>query len=208
MIVAIDGPSGVGKSSISKEISKKLNLYHLDTGAMYRTLAYKLKKDNLEFDKNLLSNLDFEIVNNKFYLDKEDISDKIRENEISILASNISKIKEVREYMVNLQREIAKNKDVVLDGRDIASVVFPNADFKFYIDASAEVRAKRRFLELNKSISYDLILEDIKKRDYQDMNREISPLKKVDDAIFIDTSNMSLDEVVNKVIYIIKKGVK
>ncbi|VWL85155.1 (d)CMP kinase [Oceanivirga miroungae] len=204
MIIAIDGPSGVGKSSIAKAISKKLNIYHLDTGAMYRTLAYKLKKDNIEFSKELLKDFDFQIKDNKFYLDNEDITDKIRENDISILASNISKIKEVREFMVELQRKISNNKDVVLDGRDIATVVFPNADIKLYIDASAEIRAKRRFLELNETISFDKILEDIKNRDYQDMTREIAPLVKADDAILVDTSNMSLEEVIKKIIDIIE----
>lgn len=205
MIVAIDGPSGVGKSSISKAISKKLNLFHLDTGAMYRSLAYKLKKDKIEFNEKILDNLDFEIKGDRFYLDKEDITEKIRENEISILASNISKVKEVRQYMVELQRKISKGKDVVLDGRDIASVVFPNATFKFYIDATAEKRAIRRYMELKKSVSYENILEDIKKRDYQDMTRDQSPLVRVPDAIYIDTSEMSLDQVINEVIRIIEK---
>ncbi len=203
MIIAIDGPSGSGKSSIAKKIAKKLNVSHLDTGAMYRLFALKMKKENKEV-KELLSNLDIKIEKEKFYLDGKDVSLEIRENEISKLASKLSKLYEVRDYMVSLQRKISQDKDIVLDGRDIGTVVFPNANFKFFITASPEIRAKRRYLE-DKSIDYETILKDIIKRDEQDTNRKYAPLKKADDAILINTDNLTLEEVVAKIISIIQE---
>ncbi|WP_067142112.1 (d)CMP kinase [Oceanivirga salmonicida] len=203
MIIAIDGPSGSGKSSIAKQVAKILDIEHLDTGAMYRLFALKMKKENKEV-KELLNDLDIRIEKETFYLDGINVSNEIRENEISKLASKLSKIDKVREYMVNMQREISKNKDIVLDGRDIGTVVFPNADFKFFITASPEIRAKRRYLE-NTSIDYEIILKDIIKRDEQDMNREIAPLKQAENSILIDTDNLTLDEVVNKIIKIVQE---
>lgn len=204
MIIAIDGPSGSGKSSIAKIISKKLNIQHLDTGAMYRLLALKLIKENKEFDEGILENLSILIKGNTFYLDGIDVSSKIRENEVSKKASEISKIKEVRDYMVALQRKIAGEQDIILDGRDIGTVVFPNAKVKIFLTASIEQRAKRRYLE-DKSISYEKILYDMKKRDEQDSTRKNSPLKVADDAIVLDTTAMSIDEVINKIIEIVEK---
>lgn len=204
MIIAIDGPSGSGKSSIAKIISKKLNIQHLDTGAMYRLLALKLIKENKEFDEGILENLSILIKGNTFYLDGIDVSSKIRENEVSKKASEISKIKEVRDYMVALQRKIAGEQDIILDGRDIGTVVFPNAKVKIFLTASMEQRAKRRYLE-DKSISYEKILYDMKKRDEQDSTRQNSPLKVADDAIVLDTTTMSIDEVTNKIIEIVEK---
>ncbi|WP_156285743.1 (d)CMP kinase [Oceanivirga salmonicida] len=203
MIIAIDGPSGSGKSSIAKQVAKILDIEHLDTGAMYRLFALKMKKENKEVEE-LLNDLDIRIEKETFYLDGINVSNEIRENEISKLASKLSKIDKVREYMVNMQREISKNKDIVLDGRDIGTVVFPNADFKFFITASPEIRAKRRYLE-NTSIDYEIILKDIIKRDEQDMNREIAPLKQAENSILIDTDNLTLDEVVNKIIKIVQE---
>ena len=204
MRIAIDGPSGSGKSSVAKELARRLNLLHLDTGAMYRLLGYKVYKDKLELDniKEILKNLDIKIEGEQFYLDGEDVSNKIRENEISKYASNVSTIKEVREYMVDLQRKISEDKDVILDGRDIGTVVFPNAEIKIYLTASPEVRAKRRFLE-DGTLDYEKILEDIKKRDFNDQNRKHSPLKKAEDAIEVDTDNMSFEEVINKIMEIV-----
>ena len=204
MRIAIDGPSGSGKSSVAKELARRLNLSHLDTGAMYRLLGYKVYKDKLELDniKEILKNLDIKIEGEQFYLDGEDVSNKIRENEISKYASNVSTIKEVREYMVDLQRKISEDKDVILDGRDIGTVVFPNAEIKIYLTASPEVRAKRRFLE-DGTLDYEKILEDIKKRDFNDQNRKHSPLKKAEDAIEVDTDNMSFEEVINKIMEIV-----
>ena len=150
MRIAIDGPSGSGKSSVAKAVAKRLGLLHLDTGGMYRTLGYKVIKDglNLENIEEVLKNLDLKIVNKKFFLDGEDVSEKIRSNEVSKIASKVSSIKSVREYMVNLQREISSNNDVILDGRDIGTVVFPNAEVKIYLTASPEVRANRRYFSL------------------------------------------------------------
>ena len=203
MIIAIDGPSGSGKSSIAKIISKKLNIQHLDTGAMYRLLALKLLNENLEYDKSILSELNIKIQDNKFFLDDIDVTTKIRDNEVSKKASSVSKIKEVREYMVDLQRKISGEQDIVLDGRDIGTVVFPNADIKIFLTATIEERARRRAIEDN-SVSYEKILYDMKKRDEQDSTRENSPLKISDDAIVIDTTNMDIDAVTNKIIELVE----
>ena len=205
MIIAVDGPSGSGKSSISKEIAKKLNIQYLDTGAMYRLLALYLKENNLEFSKEVLKDFNIKQSGETFYLNGVDVSKKIRTNDISKKASDISKIKEVREYMVDLQRKISKSHSVILDGRDISTVVFPNADFKIFLTASVEVRAKRRFLE-DKTLSYDKILEDIQKRDYQDMNRKNSPLRIAKGATVIDTSQMTKEQVIQKIISLVKGG--
>lgn len=207
MRVAIDGPSGSGKSSVAKAIANKLGLLHLDTGGMYRTLGYKIIKDNLSLEniEESLKNLDLKIINKKFFLDGEDVSEKIRSNEVSKMASKVSSIKSVREYMVNLQRKISSNHDVILDGRDIGTVVFPNAEVKIYLTATPEIRAKRRYLE-DGSVSYEKILEDILKRDYDDSHREHSPLKVADGAKIIDTDNLSFEEVVEKIIEVIKNA--
>lgn len=205
MIIAVDGPSGSGKSSISKEIAKKLNIQYLDTGAMYRLLALYLEENSLEFSKEVLKDFNIKQSGETFYLNGVDVSKKIRTNDISKKASDISKIKEVREYMVNLQRKISKSHSVILDGRDISTVVFPNADFKIFLTASVEVRAKRRFLQ-DKTLSYDKILEDIKKRDYQDMNRKNSPLRIAKGATVIDTSQMTKEQVIQKIISLVKGG--
>ena len=208
MRLAIDGPSGSGKSSVAKAVAKRLGLLHLDTGGMYRTLGYKVIKDNLNLEniEEVLKNLDLKIVNKKFFLDGKDVSEKIRSNEVSKIASKVSSIKSVREYMVNLQREISSNNDVILDGRDIGTVVFPNAEVKIYLTASPEVRANRRYLE-DGSLSYEKILEDILKRDYDDSHREHSPLKVADGAKIIDTDNLSFEEVVEKIIGVIKNEI-
>ena len=208
MRVAIDGPSGSGKSSVAKAVAKRLGLLHLDTGGMYRTLGYKIIKDNLSLEniEESLKNLDLKIINKKFFLDGEDVSEKIRSNEVSKIASKVSSIKSVREYMVNLQREISSNNDVILDGRDIGTVVFPNAEVKIYLTATPEIRAKRRYLE-DGSLSYEKILEDILKRDYDDSHREHSPLKVADGAKIIDTDNLSFEEVVEKIIGVIKNEI-
>lgn len=203
MIIAVDGPSGSGKSTISKEIAEILGISYIDTGAMYRILALYLKENNLEFRKEILKNINIKQEKNFFYLNGRDVSKLIRENDIAKMASDISKLKEVREYMVEEQRKLGKEKSIILDGRDITTVVFPNADYKFYLTASLEQRAKRRYLENNK-VDFEVLLEDMKKRDYQDSTRKNSPLKIAKDAIIIDTTNMTEKEVVNKMLDIIK----
>ena len=211
MIIAIDGPSGAGKSTVAKLLSKRLNFEYIDTGAMYRAFAYKFYKNNIEITeeniKKILLETTIDYNNNNVYLDGENVENHIRNEHISKLASEVSKLQVVREKLVSLQREIASTKNIEIDGRDITTVVFPNAQFKFYITASAQTRAKRRYQELiNKgdNVNLEEIIEDINKRDYNDMTRKNSPLKIADDAIIVDTSELSIDEVINNLVNIIK----
>lgn len=207
--IAIDGPSGAGKSTISDALAAKLGYIHLDTGAMYRSVAYlglakgylmdeedKIVK-MIEEDMDLNMNSDGTII-----LNGEDISNKIRTNEMSMAASDVSKLKNVRKALVAMQQKIASKGGYIVDGRDICEVVLPDAEVKIFLTASAEDRAKRRVLQNEqKGIpgNYEDILEDIKKRDYQDSHRENSPLRKTDDAVEIDSSNMTKEEVVDAI---------
>ena len=213
--IAIDGPCGAGKSTIAKLIAKNLGIAYLDTGAMYRALAYYAIKNGVEPNDEvgvlpLLDGvtMDVEYSENgqKVIINGEDVTPYIREHHISMAASTISKIHAVRLKLADLQRQIAKKTDCVLDGRDIGSFVLPDAKLKIYMDASAEVRAQRRKgdLEAKGDFSHTLeeILADVKARDYQDMNRDFAPLKVADGAIVLDTSYMTIEEVVNKVISI------
>ena len=203
MIIAIDGPAGSGKSTVSKMIAEEIGFTYLDTGAMYRLFAYKLIKENIDvndMEKELdaLKSLDIDMKDGRFYLDKEDVSDKLRSREVSGNASKVAGVKEVREKMVEIQREFSRSKNVILDGRDIGTVVFPNADLKIYLGAASEVRAKRRYEELKEkdsSVNYDEILKEIEERDYHDSSRKESPLRIADDAIVIDTTDSTIDEV-------------
>ncbi|NYB73546.1 (d)CMP kinase [Sedimentibacter hydroxybenzoicus DSM 7310] len=213
MIIAIDGPSGAGKSTVAKLLSNKLNFEYIDTGAMYRALAYKayinkidIHEENSDKISKMLNSTTVDYYDNNIYLDGQNVEGLIRDELISINASKISTLAIVRNKMVDLQRKIAENKNVILDGRDIGTVVFPNADYKFFVTASEEVRAVRRYNQLvvsNKDIILENILADIKKRDEKDSSRKISPLRIADDAILIDTSDMSLEETVNKLVDII-----
>ena len=210
--IAIDGPSGAGKSTISDILAKKFGFIHLDTGAMYRTVAYKglqagLKMDDEENVVKLISTLDFEqTVDGRIICNGEDISKEIRQNEISMAASDVSKLQNVRKALVALQQKIAENKGYIVDGRDICEVVLPNAEIKLFLTASAEERARRR-VKQNKEkgilADYAIILEDIQKRDYQDSHREFSPLRKTEDAVLLDTTNMTTEETVDKVLELI-----
>ena len=214
--IAIDGPSGAGKSTIADLVAEKLSYVHLDTGAMYRSVACAVLKNGLSFDdeKNVSSLVqnDFDLkMDGKFVvLNGENITDKIRTNEISMAASNVSKLSGVRTALVAAQRRIAANKGYILDGRDICDVVLPDAEVKVFLTASAEDRARRR-LEQNKEKGiiddYDKILEEIKKRDYQDTHRAISPLKASADATIIDSSDKSIDEVVNMILDLVYKKI-
>lgn len=213
MIIAIDGPSGAGKSTVARLLSQRLGFEYIDTGAMYRALAYKAYKCNIEISleneqkiDEMLKTTSVDYSNNNIYLDNKNVEGLIREEVISKGASKISALKNVRIKMVELQRKIAKNKNVVLDGRDIGTQVFPDADFKFFITASETTRAKRRFDQLiasGKTVDFENILEDLRKRDLNDTTRQISPLKKADDAILIDTTDMSLEDVVKTIANII-----
>ena len=218
--IAIDGPAGAGKSSIAKALSKKLGFIYIDTGAMYRAVALfflengiKDSSDN-EIDK-LLDELDINIKytdgEQRVFLNNVDVSDKLRQEEIGKLASRFSALKSVREKLVALQRKLAKKENVIMDGRDIGTVVLPNADLKIYLSAGSKVRAKRRYLELiekgfdSAAIDEKAIENEIIKRDEADMNREISPLKKAEDAYYMDTSDMTFNEVVSKILDMVEK---
>ena len=211
MIIAIDGPAGSGKSTIAKLIAKDLDLVYLDTGAMYRIFTLKTLKENIEYTnlKNineLLETLDIDIDKDKFYLDKKDVSSEIRTTEVANNVSNIAAIKEVREKMVSLQREFSKSKNVIVDGRDIGTVVFPNANVKIFLIADAKERTNRRYKELkekNKNISWDEIYKNILTRDEIDSTRKIAPLKKAEDAIEVDTTGKSIEEVKKIILEII-----
>ncbi len=204
--IAIDGPSGAGKSTISDILAQKLGYAHLDTGAMYRAVGYAALQRGYKMDEEekivkMIEELDLVVkTDNSIILNGEDISGKIRTNEISMAASDVSKLKNVRKALVAMQQKIASNKGYIVDGRDICEVVLPDAEVKIFLTASAEDRAKRRLLQnQEKGIDgdYETILEEIKKRDYQDSHRENSPLHKTDDATEIDSSDKSIEEVVN-----------
>ena len=206
MIIAIDGPSGAGKSTVARLLSKELGFEYIDTGAMYRALAYKAYKDNIDINEieieEMLKTTTVNYYDNQIFLDGENVEKLIREEAISKAASKISALKIVREKMVELQRKIAADKNVILDGRDIGTTVFPNADFKFFITASAKERAKRRFNQLKESnieADYESVLSDIIKRDENDSTRQVSPLKMAKDAILIDTTDMDIQETTNAI---------
>ena len=212
MIIAIDGPSASGKSTTAKGIAEKLEIMHLDTGAMYRAVTLGLKNDGISHDdlgavQGFLSEVEIYFdKNNQIHLNGVNISKEIRINDISSRVSAVSAIPEVRKKMVMIQRQIAKGNDCVLEGRDIGTVVFPNAEFKFFLIADLEIRAKRRLIELVemgelKSVSE--LIDDIKRRDEFDSSRDHSPLKKAEDAIPIDTSHITIDEQINKIVNLI-----
>lgn len=213
--IAIDGPSGSGKSTISKEVAQKLGFLHIDTGALYRAIAYfvfenKISLGNVPEILNKI-NIDLKFQDGKqlVFLNEKDVSEKIRAPEISSLSSQVSKIKKVREFLLETQRNLSKENNVIMDGRDIGTTVLPNANVKIFLTASSETRARRRYLQLLESgidCDYSDILKKVIERDNQDINREISPLKKADDAILLDTSNLTFSESINKIIEIIKSN--
>lgn len=217
--VAVDGPAGSGKSTITKMVAKDLGYNYVDTGAMYRALTYNFLKNNLtelnEVKIDLLLNkVKFEV---KFidriqyvFVNGEDVSEKIRTAEISKFTSLFAKSPAVREFLIDTQRNLAMSNNIIMDGRDIASVVLPNADVKIFLTASVEERARRRVLDFERQgvvdIDFDKVKADIAARDYQDENRDIAPLVKVDDAVLIDTTNLTITEVVEKMTELIKKA--
>ena len=212
-IVAIDGPAGSGKGTVAEILSKKCNLVNIDTGATYRCVALAMLRNNLTLDDRdkiieLSKNIDIKFgLNNEVYLNGEDVTKEIRSKEVTQIVSQVSSIVEVRKNMVELQRNLAKDYDVVMEGRDITTVVLPNANYKFYLDASLEARVNRRVKqnkEKNIDMSYDEIYENIKARDYNDMHKEVGSLMRTDDQIYIDSTNMTIDEVVDKMVNIIE----
>ena len=217
MIIAIDGPAGSGKSTTAKKVAAQLNLMHLDTGAMYRAVAlYVLDQDIAESHLNnhnqmtqILDKIEIEFSNesNNIFLNGKDVSVEIRENRVSEFVSEVSAISLVRERMVLLQREIAAGNNVVLEGRDIGTRVFPNADVKVYLNADVNERGQRRFKELMKQgeeITLESVIRDIELRDLKDSSREHSPLEKAKDAIEIDTTKLSIDAQVNEIVSLIE----
>ena len=208
LVIAVDGPAGAGKSTIAKLIAEKLNINYIDTGAMYRAITYKCLQNNIDINNekeviNIAKNCEIDFKDNNIYLNGEILTDEIRTMEVSNNVSNVAKIKEVRYLMVDVQRNIGKVSSVILDGRDIGSYVFPNADYKFFLIATPEKRGNRRYKELvNKGYDVNLeeIIKDIIKRDEIDSNREFAPLVKAEDAIEIDTTGKSINEVVQSVL--------
>jgi cytidylate kinase len=213
MIIAIDGPAGAGKSTVARIIAQKLGFLYIDTGAMYRALTLKALEKKIEIkDTNAIiemaSSTSIDLMNNqdgslKIFLDGKDVTGLIRQPTITKLVSDIARIKEVREVCLGLQRRLGRERDSVLDGRDIGTVVFPDADKKFYIDANFPERVKRRYKELQElgeKLTLEEVETDVHNRDTIDSTREFAPLKKADDAIYIDTTNMSIEEVVDKVL--------
>ncbi|MBC7087279.1 MAG: (d)CMP kinase [Tissierellales bacterium] len=211
--IAIDGPAGAGKSTVAKKVAEKLKLEYIDTGAMYRAYTLKVLEKGLDPQNksevlSLIDDTEITFSNNHIYLDGEIVDDKIRENNVSKNVSYVSSYPEVRKKMVELQQKMAENNNVIMDGRDIGTVVLPNATHKFFITAKPEERGKRRYIELLEKNHDDLnlseIIEDIKKRDEIDSTREESPLRIPDNAIVVDSTNLTIDEVVDLLIEFIK----
>ena len=216
MIIAIDGPAGAGKSTIAKLIAKQLGLVYIDTGAMYRAVGLKAKRNNIacseqEKIEEMLKNTEVELKNENgataVYLDGENVSTEIRLPEISRMASDISAVPVVRYVMVEMQRSMANKTDTILDGRDIGTFVLPNADVKIFLTASVEERAERRYKELiarGENVKREDVRSDIEKRDYNDSHRALAPLKKADDATEVDTTGMTIDQVCEKIISLVR----
>ena len=215
--VAVDGPAGSGKSTITKMVAEKLGFNYVDTGAMYRALTYNfLSNDLKELEENrikeLLEKLDFRVEYvdgvQYVYVNDVEVSDKIRTAEVSQYTSLFAKSPAVREFLIDTQRNLAHTNNIIMDGRDIASVVLPNADVKIFLTASVEERARRRVLDFERqgleNVDFEKVKEDIKARDWQDENRDIAPLVKVDSATLVDTTSMTIDEVVDKMTELVK----
>ena len=213
--IAIDGPSGSGKSTISKTLAKKLGYIYIDTGAMYRTVGYQMLRNNIDFDdtdkikaelKNINIDIMYEDFVQKIYLNNEDVTTVIRTQQAAAASSKVATVEAVRTELTKIQRELANDNNVIMDGRDIGSFVLPNADLKIYLDANVDIRTMRRCKELTQlNIHFDplKIKDEIIARDYNDMNRKHSPLQKAEDAVLLDTSDMDLDEVTKKILDII-----
>lgn len=217
--IAIDGPSGSGKSTISKCLAKRLRFVSLDTGALYRAIAYflKIKKTDYKNEKLVAQelkniNISLRYLNSvqRVFLDDNDITNNIRSEDISMISSCISSMKCVREYLLKFQRDMADKHDIIMDGRDIGTVILPNATVKIFLTASPEIRAQRRYKELSESgekVSYNEVLNDVMKRDFNDTTRKISPLRQAEDAILFDSSKYNFEQTVDKLFEIIKERI-
>ena len=212
-VVAIDGPAGSGKGTVTKKVGEKLGLVNIDTGAMFRWVTLYMIEENINLDdeakiEEILNKIEIYMKENgQIFLNGKEVTNRIRENDINKFVSPVSIIPDVRKKLLDLQRKVAQGKKVIMEGRDIGTVVFPNANVKIYLDATPEERAKRRMKQNQEngiSGSYEEILESIINRDKKDMTREVAPLKRAEDAIYIDSSNMSIEETVEEIIKIIK----
>ena len=215
--VAVDGPAGSGKSTITKMVAKSLGFNYVDTGAMYRALTYNFLSNGLdeleeEKIKGLLGKIEFKVEYvdgvQYVYVNDEEVSDKIRTTKVSKFTSLFAKSRAVRDFLIDTQRNLANTNNIIMDGRDIASVVLPNADVKIFLTASVEERARRRMLDFERqgiaNVDFEKVKEDIKARDWQDENRDIAPLVKVDSATLLDTTCLTIDEVVEKMTELVK----
>ena len=219
MIVAIDGPAASGKSTTAIGIAKRLGVTYLDTGAMYRAVTLGLIENSINFENSIelekyLIQIKLEFLEDKsgtlIFLNDVDVTEQIRSTKVTENVSEVSGLKTVRKFMVNIQRQMAKDYDCIIEGRDIGTVVYPNADFKFFLVADERSRAKRRLHDImsvgmSKSLDIDDVLRDLNNRDYKDSTRKHSPLKKADDAEIIDTTNLTLNEVIDKIVNIINQ---
>lgn len=219
-VIAIDGPSGSGKSTVAKEVAEQLQVLYIDTGAMFRGIACYLDGKGIEIKPSAkvdqaLKDMDFKYGISKevlIQIDGQNLTEMIREHHVSYLASQVSKIPSVRSYLLSFQRKLPQENVCVMEGRDIGTIVFPEAFSKFFVSASLEVRAKRRFEQLKekgqKDLSFDQVLSDVKDRDERDSNREVAPLKKADDAEYIDSSHANISEVTNDICQKVKNKAK
>ncbi len=223
-VIALDGPSGSGKSTVAKFVASRLNLIYIDTGSMFRAVAYALQHTGIDFNKGSLTEADTKVINQFFHdhrfqfapepgvlilLDNLNLTDVIREHHVSKLASQVSKYKPVRDFLAHWQRDIVKDRPAILDGRDIGTVIFPNAALKVFLTASPKERAQRRLEELKErgqtDLDFDTILKDIMDRDHEDMNRDIAPLKKAADGIELDSTGKDIPQIVEEIITLWQK---
>ena len=218
--IAIDGPAGAGKSTIAKRVAEELNFMYVDTGALYRAVALCAIQKNIEPDDSqrvseMLSEIKVQLAFNYRFekvvlLDGRDVSSQIRTPEVSMAASKISALPQVRAYLLDLQRDIAKENNVIMDGRDIGTVVLPDARVKIFLTASPQVRAERRYKELSEkgaNVSFDEVLRDVNERDYNDSHRKTAPLKPAEDSVFVDTTDLDFEQSVEKIISVIKERI-